>query len=235
MNECWFDRPLYHQDQDSTHSTTDASVSSASPVTVVSDGTNTNKPTDKPKRSLSAYNYFFQAQRQEILQTMPTRAEGKPRRSHGKIGFADLARLIAGRWKSISREKRAFYEGLAAEDKARYVKEMDEWKKNLNNSMTTSFASTRTVSANKLQDFVPHKKSSTSSDSAQRRSIPDMVLMTDVSSSSTMEDEDFFSMLDKPLPLEKSMTALSCPTQSIADLADKLDAESLDLLVNIFR
>lgn len=82
----------------------------------------------KPKRPLSAYNFFFQAQRQSLLEEMPTRPEGKPRRSHGKIGFAAMARIIAGRWKAIGDEARNYYETLATQDKARYVQQMEQWK-----------------------------------------------------------------------------------------------------------
>lgn len=83
----------------------------------------------KPKRPLSAYNWFFQTERQKILEETPTRKEGKPRRSHGKIGFADLARMIAAKWKSLSKEERATYDEKAAIDKQRYQREMEEWKK----------------------------------------------------------------------------------------------------------
>jgi HMG-box domain len=82
----------------------------------------------KPKRPLSAYNWFFQMERQKILEETPTRKEGKPRRSHGKIGFADLARMIAAKWKSLSKEDRVTFDEKAAIDKVRYVQEMQEWK-----------------------------------------------------------------------------------------------------------
>jgi hypothetical protein len=87
------------------------------------------QPKDKPKRPLSAYNLFFQNERKEILRAAPERAGAKPRRSHGKIGFADLARNIAANWKSIDPESRSQLDKLAAKDKERYKKEMDEWKK----------------------------------------------------------------------------------------------------------
>jgi hypothetical protein len=83
----------------------------------------------KPKRPLSSYNLFFQNERKEILRATPERAGVKPRRSHGKIGFADLARNIAANWKSIDPESRAHFDKLAAKDKERYKREMDEWKK----------------------------------------------------------------------------------------------------------
>jgi HMG-box domain len=86
-----------------------------------------NRP--KPKRPLSAYNWFFHSERQNILDETPIRKEGKPRRSHGKIGFADLARSIAAKWKGLSREDRAAYDEKATIDKDRYLREMEEWKK----------------------------------------------------------------------------------------------------------
>jgi hypothetical protein len=87
------------------------------------------QPKDKPKRPLSSYNLFFQNERKEILRATPEREGVKPRRSHGKIGFADLARNIAANWKSIDPESRSHFNKLAAKDKERYKSEMDEWKK----------------------------------------------------------------------------------------------------------
>lgn len=75
----------------------------------------------KPKRPLSAYNFFFKIQRARILQVAPTRKEGKPLRSHGKIGFKELATEISRRWKVITPEELAHYERLAKQDKERYV------------------------------------------------------------------------------------------------------------------
>lgn len=83
----------------------------------------------KPKRPLSAYNFFFHSERQNILKDTPTRKEGKPRRSHGKIGFADLARMIAAKWRGISKEDRLIFDEMAAADKERYQREMVEWKR----------------------------------------------------------------------------------------------------------
>ena len=83
----------------------------------------------KPKRPLSAYNFFFKQQRLQLLRTRPIRPEGKPRRSHGKIGFADLARTIAARWKTTSEAEKQYFEDRSNQDKARYNREMEEWKR----------------------------------------------------------------------------------------------------------
>jgi HMG-box domain len=82
----------------------------------------------KPTKNLSAYNFYFKDQRRKMLEKLPIRPEGKPRRSHGKIGFSEMAKTIAAGWKSIDAETRSQYEYLAKQDKARYVRELEEWK-----------------------------------------------------------------------------------------------------------
>ena len=82
---------------------------------------------EKPKRPLTAYNIFFQNQRQKILDEIPLPLN-QPRRSHGKIGFTELARMVSKRWKVADENTVAKYTALAAEDKKRYLREMKEWK-----------------------------------------------------------------------------------------------------------
>jgi hypothetical protein len=97
----------------------------------------------KPKRPLSAYNIFFQHEREKIVSNAPDipvtleslkidpRRPPKKRRhrkSHGKIGFADLTRRIAERWKSIDPESRSVFEACAAGEKQRYKEEIKDWK-----------------------------------------------------------------------------------------------------------
>jgi HMG-box domain len=86
----------------------------------------------KPKRPLSSYNYFFKSERAEILKQLPeVGAEFKPRRSHGKIGFRDLALRISTKWKSLSADERSLFEDMAAADKMRYQNEKRKWNKSL--------------------------------------------------------------------------------------------------------
>lgn len=70
----------------------------------------------KPKRNLSSYNIFFQYERARLL-------------SNGKVGFAALGRTIADKWNNLDEETRDYFDDLAAEDKARYRKELRHWKK----------------------------------------------------------------------------------------------------------
>lgn len=81
---------------------------------------------DKPKRALSAYNLFFQSERAKILSEtcQPSR---KPRRSHGKIGFAALARSVADKWKTLPAKEKAKFEAEALKEKERYEQEVEVW------------------------------------------------------------------------------------------------------------
>ena len=85
----------------------------------------------KPKRCLTAYNIFFQQERQRLLKSLPARAGVKSKKAHGKIGFAELGRAISRSWKSVTVEQKAYYRKLAAQDKKRYQREMEEWKAKL--------------------------------------------------------------------------------------------------------
>ena len=93
------------------------------------------KPKDKPNRPLSAYNLFFQAQRVEMLGDSAPNANavvraGKRihRKTHGKIGFAEMARVIGQKWKSLPADEKQPFEEQAAKEKKRYATELENWK-----------------------------------------------------------------------------------------------------------
>uniref|UniRef100_A0A7S2YGL6 HMG box domain-containing protein n=1 Tax=Entomoneis paludosa TaxID=265537 RepID=A0A7S2YGL6_9STRA len=84
---------------------------------------------ERPRRPLSAYNLFFKFERQQLLNERPVRAEGAPRRSHGKMGFANMAKTIAAKWNNIDPESKRHFTVLARQEKLRYKKALAEWKK----------------------------------------------------------------------------------------------------------
>mmetsp|Transcript_1854 Transcript_1854/g.4076 ORF Transcript_1854/g.4076 Transcript_1854/m.4076 type:complete len:342 (+) Transcript_1854:89-1114(+) len=82
---------------------------------------------DKPKRPLSAYNLFFQDERVKLLESLPQPKTNKNKKSHGKIGFAGLARTLADKWKVANESTKLFYEELAAKEKRQYALHMVKW------------------------------------------------------------------------------------------------------------
>jgi len=92
------------------------------------------KPKDKPSRPLSAYNLFFQSERSRMLgadapsQELENRKKKIHCKTHGKIGFAEMARAIGGKWKSLETDKKRIFEELAKKEKERYSAELGAWK-----------------------------------------------------------------------------------------------------------
>jgi hypothetical protein len=103
------------------------------------------KPEDMPRRPLSSYNLFFRLERERILSgdvmvREITRQDiaivaavpqtKRPHcRVHGKIGFADLSRKVAERWKMLDPTTRFLLDEKAAQMKALYRKALTEWGK----------------------------------------------------------------------------------------------------------
>ncbi|CAB9521667.1 high mobility group [Seminavis robusta] len=103
------------------------------------------KPKDKPKRPLSAYNYFFKEERQKILKYVlaedPSVVENDPnsddyiddamfkrlKKEGNKVSFDEMGKIIGARWKNIDPDRLAKYSELASEDAERYKKEMKSY------------------------------------------------------------------------------------------------------------
>jgi len=83
-----------------------------------------DEPFAKPKRGLSAYNLFFQKERKNLVRLQEQQGSNK---SCG-IGFADMARIIAKKWKALDRKQKAQYQHVADKDSARYEREISKWK-----------------------------------------------------------------------------------------------------------
>ena len=98
------------------------------------------KPKDKPKRPLSAYNYFFKQERQRILkyllrnpgdvvedEVVDADEEKRLWTTGKKISFEEMGKLIGKRWKNIEGEQLEKYTSLARSDAERYQKELKVW------------------------------------------------------------------------------------------------------------
>ncbi|KAL7562012.1 hypothetical protein ACA910_004693 [Epithemia clementina (nom. ined.)] len=83
---------------------------------------------DRPKRPLSAYNLFFRDERQRILASHPVRPEGVPRRSHGKMGFAEMARTVSQAWKVLNVATKQEYEVQGRYNRLCYKRHLAAWK-----------------------------------------------------------------------------------------------------------
>lgn len=89
--------------------------------------------TTKPKRCLTAYNFFFQEERKRII-------EASAGLSGRREEFAPLSKQIAERWSQASLAVRREYEMLAETDRLRYAKELQEWQQTLLDSYEESRA-----------------------------------------------------------------------------------------------
>lgn len=103
----------------------------------------------RAQRPLSAYNLFFKVQRyllindkpdlrttEEVHQICneihllmsekPDKKKGKRlhRKTHGKIGFADLGKMIGQRWRNCKSDIKACFEQIAHEEKNNYYRMM---------------------------------------------------------------------------------------------------------------
>ena len=99
---------------------------------------------DRPKRPLSAYNWFFKYERSRILESLDkdkkdqedakedAKEQGEENKKgdekpHGKISFESLAKTIGERWDKLDKDELARYKELAEKDTKRYKKEMNEF------------------------------------------------------------------------------------------------------------
>lgn len=77
------------------------------------------------RAALTCYNMYFRCERKRILAKI---SEGLPPGTRPKIDFEELGRLISGRWKETTQDERKKYRAMAALDRKRYERQMEEWR-----------------------------------------------------------------------------------------------------------
>ncbi|KAL3798920.1 hypothetical protein ACHAWO_013037 [Cyclotella atomus] len=80
----------------------------------------------RPLRPLSAYNIFFQMERNRIM-----KEQANPDAKHASGGFANLANIISARWKKVDGALKIELDAMAKLDRERYDREVDVWKANM--------------------------------------------------------------------------------------------------------
>ncbi|KAJ2553546.1 Non-histone chromosomal protein 6 [Coemansia sp. RSA 1933] len=76
------------------------------------------KDPNAPKRALSAYMFFSQANRASVQEAN----EG--------VSFGQIGKLLGAKWKEMSEKEKEPYTKKADNDKARYAKDKAEWDAN---------------------------------------------------------------------------------------------------------
>lgn len=165
------------------------------------------KPRDKPKRPLSSYNIFFKHTRSRIINgddeeatpeevtraaveaivansTQP-RVPRSNRKTHGQIGFGDLAREIASRWKVLDTETRAIYDHYASLDMQRYRSEIAAWKAKMERQAIANAERARVLDGNAHLD----ERQSNQNESIEWTRVQPRSLETSFDSSASEETE----------------------------------------------
>ena len=100
----------------------------------------------KPRRPLTAYNVFFQDERQRLLSEFRETGSTRP-------DFKYFAQQIALRWKRISAQDKSHYDQLAMMEKHKYVTKLIQWHEQGLQGQNVSTKSTSTKKSSPSKPF----------------------------------------------------------------------------------
>jgi len=100
----------------------------------------------RPKRALTAYNLFFKDQREQILADLrqqgdPDNARHESSTDRVSIGFEEMGKRIAVKWKKLDSSMRRSYETRAKAEKQKYNAELADYMQNARNEREAKLAS----------------------------------------------------------------------------------------------
>ena len=203
----------------------------------------------RAQRPLSAYNLFFKVQRYLLINDKPdlkTTEEvhlicneihqltaKKPdrnkrkrlhRKTHGKIGFSDLGKIIGQRWRNCNSDIKACFEEFAREEKNRYYKSMKNSKERGQKLIKSAwYREKRNQVPSESEDMKEAE------DSCRNIEIPgskDRVEFTVSVTSHPCKLDNQDEMDIEPLPYKAGQTATS--TQN------EIESEAIDFFVSVF-
>jgi HMG-box domain len=203
---------------------------------------------ERPRRPLSAYNLFFQRERERMLHDIK-HTTTEPRRSRsGKIGFADMARAVAQRWKTINKEDKAIFEYMANVERKRYFIAIEQWKTALANEAYSDADGDSTAAPNSFEQETKTDPSGpsfpSSPDTTALSSEPEGYLKSpeSIENLASMLGHDDCDLFINLFPSSPDTTALSSEPEcyltspeSIETLASMLGRDGCDFFINIFR
>ena len=142
-----------------------------------------------PLRALSAYNFFFRDERERILSGVEAEwtetkkqklleehwfqdrhKKRRHRKTHGKIDFTSLSKLISSRWKELAESRKDFYRQVAARDFSRFKQESKSQQQQASTNTTAEPLpqdATSTTTTTALGSSAPEETTTTTSTTSQ--------------------------------------------------------------------
>jgi hypothetical protein len=88
------------------------------------------RPSNKPRRPMSAYNYFFRDERPKVLVEVEESGviTGEASKQQKSALFSEVGRRVAAKWRKITKEDLERYQKMADSDMERYRGELKEYQ-----------------------------------------------------------------------------------------------------------
>lgn len=196
-------------------------------------GNRKDESVPKPKRPRTAYNIYFRDQQEKLRNS----------REYYKMKSASIASMIAKTWKHVTPSVRVHYDQLAVQDKYRYYREKVEYQNYLAGCKK---AAKDKAEASKQARCISVEQNDTTTSSASKNGEPhlgnEMVQSNYTLDAETMKTSNeprhppVQGAHEHPESLTNGDTYVPMYSdEAIADLALRLDADSIDFLIRALK